>query len=550
MQQVCGLVAVVWLMAGVAAAQSASSPQPDSSPTLRGLVFLGDPAAVRAEGWPVPADGPSSAIDVSRVPSLNDPRLMKTLAPRIGQPFDVDVFLSIRGTIARYFAGMGEPFVRIVLPKQDVTNGVVQVVIVKGRVGTVKVEGNRWFSASEIRRALDLRSGDPLDARRVGAAVRALNQNPYRHVAPVMQAGTAAGTTDVTLQVQDRVPLSPSFSIGNTGNESTGEVQMNAGLDWGDAMRRGDDLNFRYTTATDLHVLHQYSGGYTAHLPWGDLMTVNGSYSRTTPVSAPGASAVGSVGTMENVSPRYVRTIGAGQLSAGFDWMRSNNNLLFGGESIFASSSDVEQFVVDYSRTFTDRHGSTTASAGVVYSPGGLSAGNSDAAFDAQREGATARYAIVRLNADRATQLARGFVWDVRGSGQIANAPLLSSQQLTFGGDGSIRGFETFAAAADNGVVVNMELQAPPLHLNLPRHLGLGAEPPDALSPFAFVDYGAGTLRGVDGSLVQLTTVGPGVRYQFSRYASVALSYGFILQHAGLATTSTGRVQFQVSASY
>ncbi len=269
-------------------------------------------------------------------------------------------------------------------------------------------------------------------------------------------------------------------------------------------------------------------------------------------MSAPGAVAIQSIGTSANFSPRYVRAFGGGssRLTAGFDWKRSNNNLLFGGQSVFSSSSTVDELSLGYSRGFADRLGSTNAGATLYYSPGGLSAGNSDTAFAAQREGATARYVYLRLDAERLTSLPRGFTWDVRGTGQIADAPLLSSEQLTFGGDGSVRGFVPFATTRDNGVVLNTEVRAPALHPNLPRHVGFADGSGDALVPFAFADYGVGTLHGVAGSLQQLASVGPGLRYQFARYASVSFSYGFIVEHAGLPTSSSGRVQVQVSVNY
>ncbi|MDE3153783.1 MAG: ShlB/FhaC/HecB family hemolysin secretion/activation protein, partial [Acidobacteriota bacterium] len=341
--------------------------------------------------------------------------------------------------------------------------------------------------------------------------------------------------------------------VSNSGTSATGATQMTAGLNWGNALWRGDLFNFSYTTGTDLGVLHQYSAAYTVNLSPRHQVTVNGSYSHTQPVSAPGSSALGSIGTMANVSPRYVWVVPAaggwsGQLSAGFDWKRTNNNLLFGGQSVFTSSASIEQFSIDYAGNRSDARGSTSGDLMLVFSPGGLTAGNSDAAFAAQRQGATARYVYARLSVERATSLSGGFVWDVRGTGQIADAPLLSSEELILGGEGSVRGFQPFAAARDEGFILTMELRAPALHPNLPRRLGMAAG--DGLSAFAFVDYGLGRQHGLAGTLLQLTSVGPGARYQFARYASVALSYGFIVQHAGLPTSSTGRVQVQVSVNY
>lgn len=538
----CVIVALV-ISTAAASAQSPQTPPQTAPPVLNGLVFLSDPAQVVPGGWTTAG----VVIDVSRVQELADPRAMREVLALVGKPYDMNDLTRLAFGVSRYFDSIGQPFVRVTVPPQTVVGGIVQVLVIRGHVGAMTVRGNRWFRDGEINRAVGLRAGDVLDARQLDAAVRRLNENPYRHVAPVMQAGDELGATDVTLQVEDRLPLSPNFSIGNTGNSTTGGTQMTAGLDWGDGLWRGDDLNFHYTTGTNLHVLHQYSAGYIAHLPWGDQITVGGGYARTAPVS-PAGVAIGTVGTMANASPRYIRTFGGNQLSAGFDWKRTNNNLLFGGQSVFASSATIDQFTFDYSRGFPDQHGSTSVGASLVYSPGGLSAGNSDIAFDEQRAGAKSRYAYVRLNADRMTTLAHGFAWDVRGLAQLTPTPLLSSEQIYFGGEGSVRGFEPFATARDNGLIVNIELRLPPL--NLPRHLNEDGGNVDALGPFVFADYGAGELENVDHSVQQLASAGAGVRYTLAHHVSASLSYGFILQHVGLPTTATGRAQFQVQALY
>lgn len=534
-------------------AESGAATPAKGPSALKGLVFLADPTAVVPPGWPVRTSVPATAsvaIDVSRVPALADPRATALLSPFIGQPLDMALLVRIQAALARYFNGIGRPFVRVTIPPQGVTNGFLQVVIVQGRLGTLKVSGNRWFSAHEYLAPLHLAPGQPIDAPVLDDAIRWLNRNPYRHVAPIATAGQAFGTTDLTLQVQDRLPLSVTGGVGNTGNAVTGETQLSAGVDWGNALWRGDDLNVHYTTGTDLRVLHQYSAGYIANLPWGDQVLLSGGYSRTRPVSAPGAGAIGSLGTMANVSPRYVRSLGparAGRLSAGFDWKRTNNDLLFGGQSVFTSSASVAQFLAGYSTSFGTRLGSTSADVTIAYSPGGLSARNTDAAFGAQREGAKARYAYLHASIDELVPLRRGFAWDVRVTGQVSDARLLSTEQLAFGGDGSVRGFQTFAVTRDNGLILNTELRAPAVRV-LSR---LGARSvADQLDALVFFDYGAGGQHRQAAPRLRLASIGPGLRYQFSRFASVQLAYGRVLQHDGVPAQAGGRLHFQVQTTF
>jgi hemolysin activation/secretion protein len=279
-------------------------------------------------------------------------------------------------------------------------------------------------------------------------------------------------------------------------------------------------------------------------------LSITGSRSRTAPEATPGALAIGSIGVMSGVSARYIRTFGANastRVSAGFDWRRTNNDLLFGGERVFTSSADVAQIVGEVSKTLAHGPATTSLGATAVFSPGGLGARNSDAAFDVQRAGATARYAYVRGTVEELIALPRRFGWDVRASGQFAGAQLLSSEQMAFGGDGSVRGLPTFAATRDNGLIVSTELRTPGMPV-----FARSADPArqDRLSLFAFVDGAGGGQHAINAPRLRLASAGPGLRYQFGRYASLTLAYGRVLHQEGVLDAGRGRVHFLTQITF
>src|SRR5690606_13969313 len=126
-------------------------------------------------------------------------------------------------------------------------------------------------------------------------------------------------------------------------------------------------------------------------------------------------------------------------------------DLLFGGESVFASTAGIAQVVADVSNRWSSRLGATSAYLSATFSPGDLVADNDDETFDTQRQGATARYAYFRASLVHSVPLPARFVWHTRLGAQLSNARLLSSEQLSFGGDGSIRGLPASAATRDEG---------------------------------------------------------------------------------------------------
>jgi hemolysin activation/secretion protein len=380
-----------------------------------------------------------------------------------------------------------------------------------------------------------------------------INTNPFRHATVVAQPGKEVGATDITIRVQDSRPLVVRAGVDNTGTSSTSLYRVNAGVEWGDAFGRGDDASFNYVTSPDFHTVSQYSAGYTFNLPWRDTLSLQGSYSTTRPLHG---SIFGNQGVSSLAALRYTTNLPATarlkqSLVLGYDFKSTNNNLLFGGFSVFNTTSEIDQFLLGYRAQESDRLGSTSVALDVVGSPGGLTADNTDAAFSSQQAGAKARYLYGRLTADRLTPLPGGLSWDLRATVQFTNTPLLPSEQLMFGGFTSVRGFEEQAVTRDDGVLLENELRLRPIETRLPELVGLKGLG-DRLTPFVFVDYGWGwnqrPIAGVTPS-VRLASIGPGLNWQAGRYVSVRFSYGFPIERHGERAPELGP-QFGVQLSY
>ena len=58
------------------------------------------------------------------------------------------------GKIQLRYRELGFSTISVALPRQKITNGVVTVKIVEGKLSGISVEGNRYFSSNNIARAL------------------------------------------------------------------------------------------------------------------------------------------------------------------------------------------------------------------------------------------------------------------------------------------------------------------------------------------------------------------------------------------------------------
>jgi hemolysin activation/secretion protein len=232
-------------------------------------------------------------------------------------------------------------------------------------------------------------------------------------------------------------------------------------------------------------------------------------------------------GQTVQVSPRFTRQVVASPLQlsiqVGYDFKTIDNALLYGGTSFGNAGSRVSQFMLALLANQSDGWGSTGATWTVFASPGNMMQGNDDVSFRSLSIAARARYLYTRLDITRAMTLPMNFTWVARASVQEASNGLLPTEQMTAGGESSVRGYPTYTARGDAGVLVSNELRLPGFS---PGTLS-GFDWNDHIEPFLFIDYGSVHARDrstiVDGTL---TSFGPGVRIDIGHHIALEADIG------------------------
>lgn len=459
--------------------------------------------------------------------------------PFLGQPLTLRALDQLTRDVVLYFRQHGRPVVDVLVPEQNVSLGTVQILVIEGRLGQVRVEGNKWFRTAQIRDSIRAPSGEIIEGAPLLADLAWINENSFRQVDLVFTRGQDAGVTDIVLRTRDRLPLRGYIGYEDTGNALTGYDRVFAGANWGNAFASGQQLNYQLSASPDFGKLVAHSGSYVVPLrTWRHTLTVFGSYAESRPELADAIFDL--EGRTAQVSARYrvplpARSMWAHALTLGADFKRSNNDLSFGGFQVFAQKNDVVQAIASYGASHLDRHGSLSGELTLALSPGGLTSDNRTPAYAAARSFAQADYGYARLELERRTKLPAGFTWTARGTAQLASANLLGSEQLGLGGAANLRGYEEREANGDNGFILVNELRSPPLHL-APTQTGGTAR--DRLDPLVFVDYGRvqshQRLTGEPAHL-ELASVGLGFRYQLGAMLSARFDYGWQLKSSGVS---------------
>ncbi|WP_408382628.1 ShlB/FhaC/HecB family hemolysin secretion/activation protein [Paraburkholderia sediminicola] len=510
--------------------EPADSSQDIAVATLRGLQFeAADSAAAPAARHAI------VAIDLP----LLAPAFLQSFDADLGRPLTFDRLAQIRRAVVQRYRDARQPLVDVYVPEQDVSDGVVRIVVATFRVGQVVARGNRYFKSKLLTGEMPLKPGEPVHEDDVLAGMALLNANPYRRVDVIYAPGAATGTTDVVLQTEDRLPLRVYAGYNNDGVPQLGRDRFVAGFDYGNLFGLDQRIGYQATASNDLftgnpdvpgrpdharYIAHAID--YVAPLPWLDRVEIFGLFARATPRLP---ESFGQTGLSSQWSFRYDHRLPTladwqQQLQIGYDFKRSNNDLEFGGFQVFATNTHVHQLMLSYDAVHSDSLGQTHATATVFFSPGHLDSSDNDEAYDTARAGATPRYGYLQLSAQRDQPLFAGFGLTAHGQFQWTANTLLPSEEFSLGGDASVRGYDPYVAQGDRGWNLQTELSTPPLTLGSA-----------VLQPFVFFDAGHVWNRSVqvpEANNVSLASAGAGVRMQFSRYVTMHGTIGWPLKSA------------------
>lgn len=502
---------------------------------LKAIIFVD--SREKVEAFPLPG----ADIVTNGIPLLQRAGFQQVVKPYLHGELTMKRLQQLVTDIVLWCRIQDHPVIDVIVPQQDITRGVLQLIFIEGHVGNVRVQGNNWFSSDELRDELRIKNGDEIVGSKLESDVNWMNRNPFHTSDVVFTPSKETGQTDIVLETKDRFPVRPYIGYENTGNTLTGEDRYEAGFNWGNAFFQDHQLNYQYMTSGDGKSLIANSGSYVAPLPWHHTVTVFGSISQseatTTDFNIKGSGS--QLGLRYEVPLRGITAVYDHSVTVGYDWKQSDNSLEFGSIPVNAGTTDVQQIVFGYQAKITDPYGSTAFNPQVFWSPGNFDKYQTDTAYTGSRADASSEYAYLRLDLTRTTQLPANFTLFHDFQWQITNRNLLPSEQLQFGGAQSVRGYNEWdLSGTDEGWLLRNELRLPPISFG---KLGNCPVYNDQLQFLAFFDYGdtwshRGQITLNNGTAVNdatLASVGPGLRYTINQYLSLKADYGFQLQDTG-----------------
>lgn len=162
---------------------------------------------------------------------LSEAELQSRLQFAIGQELSLRQLQDLASRLIAHYAERGY-LARIVLPPQDIQDGIVTLQIIEGRRGSLRIESqDAGIDAARIQRFIDARldAGDSMNINHLGEALANLNEQPGVSVRAALKPGRGEGDVDLVVQAAATSPVDYFLGTNNHGARATGEWQATAG---------------------------------------------------------------------------------------------------------------------------------------------------------------------------------------------------------------------------------------------------------------------------------------------------------------------------------
>jgi hemolysin activation/secretion protein len=428
---------------------------------------------------------------------VRDEELQAQVKNFLGPDKTFDDLQTAVDAVSEYLQRKGYIVGQAFLPEQKIENGVVEIAVLEGRLGQVRVdmEPDVPVSRSMIEGLLSpLTPGTILHRDLVERSLFLVSDLRGLTVRSVVEPGSAPGTSDIVLKVAAGRRIDGTVEFDNHTSRFTGDYRLGGSVNINSPFKRGDLLSFR-------GLLGIPGGG--ADLDFGRVsyLTPIGNYG--TKIGAAYLRLNYNIGT-EVFSP--LRLSGRSEVTSVFGLhpvVRTRNFNLFGQVSF-----DAREFV-DVGETANIRSERKTKVGGLsvvgdsrdAFLGGGInnfSLGYTRGDLDILTPSAfindqspighrtAGGYSRINFSASRLNSIVESTVAFVSYSYQWASKNLDASEKIGLGGPSAVRAFAIGEATSDEAHLVTLEVR---------RSLPQPGFMPGNLVGLAFFDWALGRLN-------------------------------------------------------
>ena len=254
-----GMTSTVWAAAAL----------PGSDPQVRALEQNRSQAEQQAEVYSTAADSKVqgeqtfmlSCFKFTGQDKIDTAVFAELTKDYMGRDITVSELQQAADLVTDYCRNQGYTVATAFLPQQDIKNGVVEIRILLGTMGEIKINNRSRLSEGQAERFLSgLKAGSIIKNGPLETVLNNLNDLPGIAAAGILSAGTEVGSSDLTVTLADKKQADTILYTDNHGGKYSGRYRYGFQTTFNEPGHIGDKLFLGgMLTNSDLH---NYNLGY------------------------------------------------------------------------------------------------------------------------------------------------------------------------------------------------------------------------------------------------------------------------------------------------
>jgi hemolysin activation/secretion protein len=507
------------------------------------LLVLFQPIAQAQDHRPPATKVLVKAYEITGTSVITAADLEPIVAPYLGREIDLAELENLAKVVTATLRDKGYSLARAYIPAQEIRDGLIEIAVLEGRVGEIIVKGNKNYSSEFIQKGFTpvLRDG-AMKHRSLEKSLLVLNEYPDLKATAVLEAGKQVGTTDIVVNVEDKLPLHLVMDYDNFGTESVSKNRFGMEVNLGRFLIfEGSSLSLRGVIGSDPKNYHYGRASY--------LLPINGYGTKLGFLGYGGDFDVGQALAEFNITATtwgyslflthpFVRTRVANLTGEfGFESKDSTQFLL---GSLF-SRDKIRMLKAGLNYDWIDSTGRNFIALSVYQGLGHVLGAMENSNPQSSRLGADNRFTKAYLNLARVQRIVDRVSIMFRGSGQASTRPLVATEEFYIGGADSVRGYAPGEFLGDDGYNVSTELRVSPL-------------PSEEILQLAFfVDHGAVSIKDPPPGIKkynQLTGAGFGFRLSLPYNINGRFDVGFPVKPAKASSGDRPTLYIQAAVRF
>ncbi len=386
--------------------------------------------------------------------------------------------------LTRYYRDHGYFVARAYLPAQDIKDGIVEIIILEGKIDRISVRATNAIRLRDnvVEGMLNqaFRRDGLIWEPELERSLLLLSDLPNVEARATLAPGSKVGTSNLTAEVSEGPLWSGNADLDNFGNKFTGAIRYNASLNLNDATGYGDAASLT-GTGTE----HSSYGRIGYRIPIGySGFTLGAAYAESR------YKLCCEFASLDSHGDAQVKTFAVTYPLVRHRDFTLRGSLSYENRHYFnatavATTSDKTSDIVSLALTGDARDdwgGGGLVGFSLAFSGGRLDLDGSpaDQAADAATAQTQGHYQKLSYTLARLQRLSESFTAYGVLSGQFASKNLDSADKFVLGGPTGVRAYAQGEAPGDQGLLLNLELRY---------------EWTSALKLAAFIDYGEITLH-------------------------------------------------------